>query len=396
MQQAYIIAAKRTAIGKANRGQFKYTRPDDLLINVIQAALAEVPNLDSKQIDDIVIGNAFPEAEQGFNIARMAAQLAGLPEQVPGLTINRWCSSGLNAIQIAADRIRLGEADIMIAGGVESMSRVPMIGNTQSMNPKIFEDDHVNMAYGMGITAENVASDFNISREDQDTFALESHRRAIQAIQNGTFKKQISPMKVINRIPDLAEAGRLTTIETLADTDEGPRADTTLEALAKLRPVFKMGGSVTAGNSSQTSDGAAVVILVSEKMLEKLGIKPLARYCTFSVKGVAPEVMGIGPKEAIPAACQQVGISQNELQWIELNEAFAAQALAVIRDLDLDPEKTNPTGGAIALGHPLGGTGTILTTRLIHGMRYQGKTGYGMVSMCIGGGMGAAGIFEIL
>lgn len=393
-EHAYIVSAKRTPVGKAPRGVFKDTRPDDLLIHAIQAALAEVPDLPQEMIADVVIGNAFPEAEQGFNIARISALLAGLPESVPGITINRWCSSGLNAIQIAADRIRLGEADIVIAGGVESMSKVPMMGNTVSMNPRIFSDDHINIAYGMGLTAERVATQWNISREAQDAFALESHQRALRAMAEGAFNAEIAPITITNRLPNLSQGGILVRERRVAQ-DEGPRPDSTLDALAKLRPVFDARGSVTAGNSSQTSDGAAAVVLVSEKMLKQLNLQPLARYVTFAVKGVPPEIMGIGPVKAIPAACAQAGIAQTDLQWIELNEAFAAQALAVIGELGLDPALVNPNGGAIAQGHPLGATGAIRTTTLIHGMRNRGETGYGMVTMCIGAGMGAAGIFEV-
>lgn len=394
MHTAYIIAAKRSAVGKAPRGIFQHTRPDDLLIALIQDLMHSFPQLPFAEVDDVVIGNAFPEAEQGFNIARMSAQLAGLPQSVSGLTINRWCSSGLNAIQIAADRIRTGEAHFMLAGGVESMSRVPMMGNVISMNPRVFQDEHANLAYGMGMTAENVARDFAISREAQDAFALQSHQRALACQAKNGFAAQIVPYTVRDRLPDFISGG-VRTVEKIAAIDEGPRADTSLEALAKLRSAFAAKGSVTAGNSSQLSDGAALVMLVSEAFLKRYQLEPLARYAGFSVKGVAPELMGIGPQEAIPAVCRQAGISLNDVQWTELNEAFAAQALAVMNKLELDPERTNPDGGAIALGHPLGATGAILTSKLIHGMRRESKSGYGLVSMCIGGGMGAAGLFEI-
>ena len=393
-QNVYIVAATRTPVGKAPRGMFKNLRPDDMLVHVIKSVLAQAPSVPPEAIADIITGCAFPEAEQGLNVARYAAQLAGLPDTVPGLTINRWCSSGLNAVQIAADRIRLGEADVMIASGTESMSQVPMMGNKVSLNPRIFEDDNIALAYGMGITAEKVAEKWNVSREDQDAFAVESHRRALQAQEENRFADEISPIEVTYRKPNLA-TGEVEITTKVQDKDEGPRPDTNMEGLAKLRTVFDTKGSVTAGNSSQMSDGAGAVLLVSEKALKEYGLTPLARYCTFAVKGVPPEVMGIGPKEAIPAACRQAGISEKDLQWIELNEAFAAQSLAVMRDLNLDPARVNPNGGAIALGHPLGATGAIRTASLIHGMRQQGQKGYGMVTMCIGSGMGAAGIYEI-
>ncbi|UJF24336.1 acetyl-CoA C-acyltransferase [Suttonella sp. R2A3] len=393
-QNVYIVAATRTPVGKAPRGMFKNVRPDDLLVHVIQSVLAQAPSIDPAQISDVITGCAFPEAEQGLNIARYGAQLAGLPDSVPGLTVNRWCASGLNAVQIAADRIRLGEADVMIASGAESMSMVPMMGNKVSLNPSIFDDDHVALAYGMGTTAENVAKEWQVSREDQDAFSVESHRRALQAQEENRFADEISPIEVTYRQPDLA-SGEVRTVRKTLSVDEGPRSGTTMDVLSGLRPVFDVKGSVTAGNSSQMSDGAGAVLLVSEKVLKELNLTPLARYCTFAVKGVRPAVMGIGPKEAIPAACRQAGIAQNDLQWIELNEAFAAQSVAVMRDLDLDPARVNPNGGAIALGHPLGATGAIRTASLIHGMRQQGQSGYGMVTMCIGSGMGAAGVFEV-
>ncbi|MBV8046618.1 MAG: acetyl-CoA C-acyltransferase [Paludibacterium sp.] len=396
VQEAYIVAVTRTPVGKAPRGMLRNVRPDDLLAHVIKSALAQVPTLDTSLISDAVVGCAFPEAEQGLNMARIGVLLAGLPDTVGGVTINRYCSSGINAVQIAADRIRLGEADVVIAGGAESMSMVPMMGNKVALNPEIFaKDENYAIAYGMGLTAEKVAQQWQVSREDQDAFALESHRRALAAIQSGAFKSEITPFEVTLRRPNLA-TGEVQISKKLLDTDEGPRADTSLEGLAKLKTVFDAKGSVTAGNSSQTSDGAAAVVLVSEKILKQFNLTPLARYVTFSVKGVPPAIMGIGPKEAIPLACRQAGIAQNDLKWIELNEAFAAQSLAVIRDLELDTTVINPHGGAIALGHPLGATGAIRTATLVHGMRNQGKQGYGMVTMCIGTGMGAAGILEIL
>lgn len=396
IQEAYIVAATRTPVGKAPRGMMRNVRPDDMLAHVIKGLLAQTPNLDANLIDDVVVGCAFPEAEQGLNMARIGALLAGLPDTVSGITINRYCSSGINAVQMAADRIRTGEADIMIAAGSESMSLVPMMGNKVSLNPEIFtKDENFAMAYGMGLTAEKVAQQWKVSREDQDQFALESHRRAIVAIQSGAFADEITPLEVTYRTPNLA-TGEVITQTRVLDTDEGPRADASAEGLAKLKTVFDAKGSVTAGNSSQMSDGAGAVLLVSEKILKQLNLVPLARYVSFAVKGVPPAIMGIGPKFAIPAALKSAGISQADLKWIELNEAFAAQALAVARDLELDLNVVNPNGGAIALGHPLGATGAIRAATLIHGMRRRGESGYGMVSMCIGAGMGAAGILEIL
>ncbi|MEO2219218.1 acetyl-CoA C-acyltransferase [Chromobacterium vaccinii] len=396
VQEAYIVAATRTPVGKAPRGMMRNVRPDDMLAHVIAGALAQVPNLDPKLISDCVVGCAFPEAEQGLNMARIGVLLAGLPNTVGGITINRYCSSGINAVQMAADRIRLGEADVVIAAGSESMSLVPMMGNKVSLNPEIFaKDENYGIAYGMGLTAEKVAQQWGVSREDQDAFAVESHRRALAAIDGGKFKSEITPLEVTYRTPNL-ETGEVVSKTRVLDTDEGPRRETTLEGLAKLKTVFDAKGSVTAGNSSQMSDGAGAVILVSERVLKEFNLVPLARYVTFSVKGVPPEIMGIGPKEAIPAALAQAGLKQDDLKWIELNEAFAAQALAVARDLELDMAKVNPHGGAIALGHPLGATGAIRTATLVHGMRDAGLKGHGMVTMCIGTGMGAAGIIEVL
>ncbi|MFN4235955.1 MAG: acetyl-CoA C-acyltransferase [Vogesella sp.] len=396
VQEAYIVAATRTPVGKAPRGMMRHVRPDDMLAHVISGALAQVPTLDPNLISDCVVGCAFPEAEQGLNMARIGVLLAGLPNTVGGITINRYCSSGINAVQIAADRIRMGEADVVIAAGSESMSMVPMMGNKVSLNPEVFaKDENYAIAYGMGLTAEKVAQQWRISREDQDAFAVESHRRALAAIDGGKFKNEITPLEVTYRTPNL-ETGEVISKTHVLDTDEGPRRETTLEGLAKLKTVFDAKGSVTAGNSSQMSDGAGAVILVSERVLKELNLTPLARYVTFSVKGVPPEIMGIGPKEAIPAALKQAGLSQDDLKWIELNEAFAAQALAVARDLELDMSRVNPHGGAIALGHPLGATGAIRTATLIHGMRDAGIQGHGMVTMCIGTGMGAAGIIEVL
>ena len=329
-------------------------------------------------------------------MARISVLLAGLPNTVGGITINRYCSSGINALQIAADRVRTGEADITIAAGVESMSMIPMMGNKVALNPAIFEnDEHVAIAYGMGLTAENVAKQWNVSREDQDAFAVESHRRALAAIAAGKFKAEISPIEAVYRSADLKTREALE-IRKWLDTDEGPRADTSLEGLAKLRPVFAAKGSVTAGNSSQMSDGAGALLVCSEDAIKRYGFTPLARYDGFAVRGVPPEIMGIGPKEAIPAVLKSSGRTLADIKWMELNEAFAAQALAVIRDLDLDTNIVNPNGGAIALGHPLGATGAIRAATVIHGMRERGETGYGMVTMCIGTGMGAAGLIEVL
>ncbi len=391
-QDAYIVAATRSPIGKAPRGMLRHMRPDDLLVRVLQSALAQVPTLDPAAIEDAVVGCAFPEAEQGLNLARMAVLLAGLPDTVGGVTINRYCASGLTAIAMAADRIRCGEADVMIAAGVESMSMVPLMGHHPSLNMGVFRDEHIGMAYGMGLTAEKVAQQWKISRDAQDAFALESHRRAIAAQQSGERVAETTPIEIIEKFPDLA-TGDIRVTSRLVSDDEGARADTSLEALAKLKPVFAAKGSVTAGNSSQTSDGAGALILVSEKILTRFNLTPLARFVSFAVKGVPPAIMGIGPKEAIPAALRSAGLSLNHLDWIELNEAFAAQALAVQHDLGLDPAKVNPLGGAIALGHPLGATGAIRAATVIHGL-HRRQLKYGMVTMCVGTGMGAAGIFE--
>ena len=394
IQDAYIVAATRSAVGKAPRGVFRNTRPDELLAHVLRQLVAQTPGIDATRIGDIIVGCAMPEGEQGMNVARIGALLAGLPNSVPAQTLNRFCSSGLQAVAMAADRIRLGEADLMIGAGTESMSMVPMMGNKVALSPKVFQDDNVAIAYGMGITAEKVADEWKVSRDDQDAFAVASHRKALAAISAGEFSSEISPLNVIARIPDLAgNAVRIR--EALVDTDEGPRADTSLEGLAKLRPVFRMGGSVTAGNSSQMSDGAGAVMLASEGAIKEYGLTPLARFVGFAAAGVRPEVMGIGPIAAIPKVLEQSGLRLDQLDWIELNEAFAAQALAVIRELGIDPAKVNPLGGAIALGHPLGATGAVRTATLVHGLRRR-KQKYGMVTMCIGTGMGAAGIFESL
>ena len=394
VQDAYIVAATRSAVGKAPRGMFRNVRPDDLLAHVLRAALAQCPGLDPHAIDDVITGCAMPEAEQGMNVARIALLLAGLPHSVSGLTINRFCSSGLQAVALAADRIRLGEADVMIAAGTENMSMIPMGGNKPSFSPAIFNDDHIAIGYGMGITAENVARQWNISREQQDAFAVESHRRALQAAAAGEFAAEITPYEVIERVPDLVRRVSVEQRRT-ADADEGPRRDTSMEGLARLKPVFAAGGSVTAGNSSQMSDGAAVIVLMSEKAMQRFTLNPLGRFLGYAVAGVPPEIMGIGPVQAIPKVLRQTALQMADLDWIELNEAFAAQSLAVIKDLQLDAAKVNPLGGAIALGHPLGATGAVRTATLLHGLRRR-KQRYGMVTMCIGTGMGAAGVFESL
>jgi acetyl-CoA acyltransferase len=392
VQDAYIVAATRTPIGKAPRGMFKNVRPDDLLVRVLQSALSQVPQLDRQLIEDAVVGCSFPEAEQGLNLARMSVLLAGLPKSVGGVTINRYCASGITAIAMAADRIRVGQADVMIAAGVESMSMVPMMGHHPSMNMNIFKDENIGMAYGMGLTAEKVSQQWKISREAQDQFSVESHQKAIAAQQAGEFKDETTTVEITEHFPNLA-TGKIDTATRTVSQDEGARADTNLAALAKLKPVFAAKGSVTAGNSSQTSDGAGALILVSEKILKQFNLTPLARFVSFAVRGVPPEIMGIGPKEAIPVACRLAGITQEQIDWFELNEAFAAQSLAVVQDLGLDPAKVNPMGGAIALGHPLGATGAIRSATVIHALRRR-KLKYGMVTMCVGTGMGAAGIFE--
>ena len=393
IQDAYIVAATRTPIGKSGRGMFRNTRPDDLLIAAIQSALRQVSTLDPKAIEDAVVGCSFPEGEQGMNMARIAVALAGLPNSVGGVTVNRFCASGLTAIQMAADRIRVGEADVMIAAGAESMSLVPMGGNKPSFNPRVFErDENIGIAYGMGITAEKVAAQWKVSREAQDEFALQSHLKALKAQAAGEFTDEMTPVEVIERFPNLLTGEQGTKTRTVA-LDEGPRADTSLEGLAKLRPVFAAKGSVTAGNSSQTSDGAGCLILASEAALKQHHLTPLARFVSFASRGVPPEIMGIGPIEAIPAALRFAGLQAADMGWIELNEAFAAQALAVLNTLDLDRSKVNPMGGAIALGHPLGATGAIRAATVIHALRRHNLK-YGMVTMCVGTGQGAAGIFE--
>lgn len=393
VQDAYIVAATRTPIGRSHRGFYRNTRPDDLLVKVLQAVLAQVPSLDPKSIEDLICGCAIPEGPQGLNIARIGAVLAGLPTSVGGISVNRFCASGLSAVQMAADRIRVGEADVMIAAGVESMSMVPMTGNSPSFSPAMFNnDENIGIAYGMGLTAEKVANQWKVSRQAQDAFAVESHRRALAAQAAGHFANEITPVEVVDRSPNL-ETGEVVEKRRTVSLDEGPRADTSLEGLAKLNAVFAARGSVTAGNSSQTSDGAGALVLASEKAVKLYGLKPLARFVSFASKGVPPHIMGIGPIEAIPAALRYAGLKQDDIDWIELNEAFAAQSLAVINTLGLDVAKVNPMGGAIALGHPLGATGAIRAATAIHAL-HRNNLKYSMVSMCVGMGQGAAGIFE--
>ncbi len=389
----YIVAARRTAVGRAKKGGFAKKRPDELLATLMKHTIAE-SKVNVNDIADVIMGCAFPEAEQGQNVARIATLLAGLPNTIPGITVNRYCSSGLNSVAMAANVISLGHADVMVAGGIESMSLIPMGGNDWGVSPEVFKNNDVAIAFGMGITAENVAVQWNITREAQDQFALESHKKTIHAIQNNYFKQEILPVDVIHRIPNESN-NTIFEQKNIIDTDEGARADTSIEALSKLKPAFAAKGSVTPGNSSQMSDGAGCLVLVSEEYLKKHNLTPLAKFLGYAVCGVAPDIMGIGPVHAVPKVLAQTGLSLNDIDWIELNEAFAAQSLAVIHDLKLDINKVNPCGGAIAMGHPLGATGAILSTKLIHGLRRTGKK-YGMVTMCIGTGMGAAGIFEAL
>jgi acetyl-CoA acyltransferase len=392
LQEAYVLAATRTPVGKAPRGVYRTTRPDTLLAHALTSVLAQAPSIDKARIDDVIVGCAMPEYEQGMNVARIGLLLAGLPDSVPGMTINRFCSSGLNAVSIAADRVRTGEADIVIAAGTESMSMIPMLGRL-AMNADVFEGDrNIGIAYGMGLCSERVASRFGVTREAQDEFALASHRKALAAQRAGEFDAELRPIDVVARAPDLATGEVVEQTKPIA-RDEGPRPDTTAEGLAKLPTVFAAKGTITAGNSSQMSDGAAAAIVVSERVLRELGLAPLARWRGYAVAGVAPEMMGIGPVEAIPKALKLAGLAQNDIDWIELNEAFAAQALAVVRELDLDPARVNPLGGAIALGHPLGATGAVRTATITHGLRRR-RQKYGIVTMCVGTGMGAAGIFE--
>jgi len=393
-REVYIATAVRTAVTKAPNGLFKNTRPDDLLAHVLKGVVEKNPKLGVNAIDDVIIGCAMPEAEQGMNVARIGVLLAGLPDTIPGVTVNRFCSSGVQTISMAADRIATGNAEVIIAGGVESMSMVKFKPDRMRGNPRYFEKELLGINYGMGITAEKVAEQWSITREQQDEFAYESHQKALKAIASGELAQGILDYNVIEHFPDLLK-GKIIERIKMVSIDEGPRADSTLERLAKLKTVFMQGGTVTAGNSSQTSDGASALLMVSEEALKKYDLTPLAKFSGFAVAGVSPEIMGIGPKFAIPKVLEQAGLSLDDLDWIELNEAFAAQALAVIKDLKLDRSKINPLGGAIALGHPLGATGAIKATMMIHGMRAR-KQKYGMVTMCIGTGMGAAGLFEMV
>ncbi len=392
MSEAYIIAGYRSAVGKAPRGLFRTTRPDDLAATVIQKLVASVPQLNKEDIDDVIAGNATPEAEQGLNIGRMISLMGLNTVKVPGMTVNRYCASGLETIAIAAAKIKAGLADCIIAGGVECMSPIPFGGWRIVPNYEVAKKNP-DYYWGMGLTAEAVAREYKVSREDQDAFSLNSHLKAINAIKNGFFKDEIVPVNVEDIYLDEKERKQKRVFTV--DTDEGPRADTSLERLASLKPVFDTIGSVTAGNSSQTSDGAAFVIVVSEKMLKQLGVEPKARFVSYAVAGVEPRIMGIGPVEAIPAALKRAGLKKEDLHLIELNEAFASQSLAVIRTLDLNPDVINVNGGAIALGHPLGCTGGKLTVQVINELRRR-KQRYGMVTMCVGTGQGAAGIFEFL
>ena len=389
---AYIVAGYRTAVGKAPKGVFRFTRPDDLGAEVIKHMMAQLPQLDPARVDDLIVGNAVPEAEQGMQIARFISLLA-LPKSVPGFTINRYCGSGVEAIAIAAAKINAGIADCIVAGGVESMSMVPTTGWKTALNYEIAKD-HADYYIGMGLTAEQVANQFKISRDEQDAFSLASHQKALAAQAAGKFDGEIVPITVKETFFD-ANSGKKKTKEYVVNKDEGPRADTTLEALGRLKPVFAAGGSVTAGNSSQTSDGAAFVVVMSEKMVNELNLKPIARMMSYASAGVEPRIMGIGPVAAIPIALKQAGLTLNDIDQIELNEAFAAQSLAVIKELGIDQTKLNPNGGAIALGHALGSTGARLSVQLFNEMRRRGQK-YGMVTACVGGGQGVAGIYEFL
>ena len=396
VQEAYIVAATRTPIGRSHKGFFKNMRPDDLLATALRSALSQVPGLDPQAIENVVCGCAIPEAQQGLNVARIGAILAGLPKSVGGVTVNRFCAAGLDAVQIAADRIRVGEADVMIAAGTESMSMVPMMGNSPSLSPTIFSNtddiDNYGIAYGMGLTAEKVATQWKVSREAQDEFAYNSHMKALAAMKAGDFANEMTTVEVSERSVNL-DSAEVTTTKRSVSLDEGARPETTVEGLSKLRPVFSARGSVTAGNSSQTSDGAGALILVSEAALKRYNLTPLAKFIGYSARGVPPHIMGIGPIEAIPAALKYAGLKQSDIDWFELNEAFAAQSLAVINTLGIDAAKVNPMGGAIALGHPLGATGAIRSATVVHALRRK-QLKYGMVTMCVGMGQGAAGIFE--
>jgi acetyl-CoA acyltransferase len=389
---AYIVAGFRTAVGKAPRGMFRFYRPDDLAADVIRHLVGSIPGFDNNLIEDVIVGNAMPEAEHGLNVGRLISLLALDTDKVPGQTVNRYCASGLETIAIASAKIHAGMADCIIAGGVESMSLIPMGGWRVIPNPQIAQQ-HADWYWGMGLTAEAVAKDYTISREDQDAFAFNSHKKAIAAISSGKFKDEIVPIKITETF--LGENEKRQTREFIVDTDEGPRADTSLEALAKLKPVFAADGTVTAGNSSQTSDGAAFVMVVSERFLKEHNLKPIARMVSHALAGVPPRIMGIGPLYAIPKALEKAGLKASDIDLFELNEAFASQSLAVIRGLELDPSRINVNGGAVALGHPLGCSGAKLSVQLFNELRRQNKK-YGVVTMCVGTGQGAAGVFELL
>ncbi|NVM62617.1 acetyl-CoA acyltransferase [Mucilaginibacter sp. SG538B] len=389
---AYIVAASRSAVGKATRGGFRFTRPDTLAADVIRHLLASVPNVDKEQIDDVIVGNATPEAEQGLNVGRLISLMALDTDKVPGMTVNRYCSSGLETIAIASAKIHSGIADCIIAGGVESMSLIPMGGWRIVPNADIALA-HPDYYWGMGLTAEAVAKEYHIGREEQDQFAYNSHQKAINAIKEGKFKDEIAPVNIVETYVD--ESGKKAKREFKVDTDEGPRSDTSIDALAKLKPVFDAKGVVTAGNSSQTSDGAAFVMVVSERFMKQNNLKPIARLVNYAVAGVPPRIMGIGPLVAIPKVLKMAGMKQQDIDLIELNEAFASQSLAIIKGLELNPEIVNVNGGAISLGHPLGCTGAKLSVQLFNELKRREKK-YGMVTMCVGTGQGAAGVFELL
>ncbi len=395
MQTAYIVKAYRTAVGKAPKGVFRFKRPDELAGETIDYLLNQVPQLDRTRIDDVIVGNAMPEAEQGLNVARLISLMGIKNEDVPGVTVNRYCASGLETIAMASAKIQTGAADCIIAGGTESMSFIPMGGYKPVPDYQLAKEGKADYYWNMGLTAEEVAKEFNVSREDQDAFAYESHQKALKALEENRFKDQIVPITVEEIYLDKNE--KRATRSYVVATDEGPRADTSKEKLVKLRPVFADGGSVTAGNASQMSDGAAFVLIMSESMVKELGLEPIARLAGYAATGVPPRIMGIGPVKAVPKALNIAGIDQNQLELIELNEAFASQSLAVIRELDLDPNRVNVNGGAIALGHPLGCTGAKLSVQLFDEMRKRNlKNKYGVVTMCVGTGQGAAGIFEFI
>jgi len=395
MQRAYIVKAYRTAVGKAPKGVFRFKRPDELAGETIDYLLNQVPQLDRTRIDDVIVGNAMPEAEQGLNVARLVSLMGIKNEDVPGVTVNRYCASGLETIAMASAKIQTGTADCIIAGGTESMSFIPMGGYKPVPDYQLAKEGKADYYWNMGLTAEEVAKEFNVSREDQDAFAYESHQKALKALEENRFKDQIVPITVEEIYLDKNE--KRASRSYVVDTDEGPRADTSKEKLAKLRPVFADGGSVTAGNASQMSDGAAFVLIMSESMVKELGLEPIARLAGYAATGVPPRIMGIGPVKAVPKALKIAGINQKQLELIELNEAFASQSLAVIRELDFDPNRVNVNGGAIALGHPLGCTGAKLSVQLFDEMRKRNlKNKYGIVTMCVGTGQGAAGIFEFI